>query len=111
AAAERAGGKAARHGARASWRRSPRQNVGKCLTSVAASSAATGRELQGRSHFQREIDQSANGDAGGAGRGPGFRVVAPGGSGDVEMDPRSVFREFLDEPRGSDCASAFAAAR
>jgi len=56
------------------------------------------------------MDQRAKRDTGGAFGKPGFGVVVPSGSGDIEVDPRRVACEFLDEHSASDGAAAFAAA-
>src|SRR5579872_7239445 len=57
-----------------------------------------------------EVDEGAEGDAGGAFGEPGLGVVVPGGAGDVEVDPGGVAGEFADEPGAGDAAAAFAAA-
>src|SRR5216684_1060254 len=59
---------------------------------------------------QDEVDQGAQGYAGGAFGEPGLGVVVPGGAGDVEVDPGRVAGEFLDEHGAGDGAAAFAAA-
>jgi len=43
-------------------------------------------------------------------RRPGLDVVLPGGAGDIEMDPRRIASEFLDEHRAHGGAAAFAGA-
>src|SRR5712691_1583141 len=59
---------------------------------------------------QDEVDQGAEGYAGGAFGEPGLGVVVPGGAGDVEVNPGRVAGEFLDEHGAGDGAAAFAAA-
>ena len=59
---------------------------------------------------QNEVDEGAEGDAGGAFGEPGLGVVVPGGAGDVEMNPRRVAGEFLDEHGAGDGAAPFSAA-
>src|SRR6266446_10487139 len=59
---------------------------------------------------QDEVDQGAEGYAGGAFGEPGLGVVVPGGAGNVEMDPGRVAGEFLDEHGAGDGAAALAAA-
>src|SRR5712692_2039702 len=57
-----------------------------------------------------EVDEGTEGYAGGTFGEPGLGVVVPGGAGDVEMYPRRVAGEFLDEHSAGDGAAAFAAA-
>src|SRR5258707_7576955 len=57
-----------------------------------------------------EMDQGAQGYAGGALSEPRLRVVVQGGAGDVEVNPWGVAGEFLDEHGAGDGAAAFAAA-
>src|SRR5260370_15371051 len=59
---------------------------------------------------QNEMDEGAEGDAGGAFGEPGLGVVVPGGAGDVQVDPRRVAGELLDEHGAGDGAAAFYAA-
>jgi len=56
---------------------------------------------------QHEVDEGAEGHAGGAFGEPGLGVVVPGGAGDVQVDPGSVAGEFLDEHGAGDGAAAF----
>src|SRR5260370_32102406 len=56
------------------------------------------------------MHEGAEGDAGGAFGEPGLGVVVPGGASDIEMDPRRVAGELLDEHGAGDGAAAFAAA-
>src|SRR5208282_2942935 len=60
--------------------------------------------------FHGEINNRPDGYAGGAFGEPGAAFVDPAGGGDIEVDPRGVFGEFLDEPGGGDGATAFAGA-
>src|SRR6266853_1517591 len=57
-----------------------------------------------------EMDESAKSHAGGAFGEPRLGVVIPGRAGDVQMNPRRVAGEFLDEHGAGDGAAAFAAA-
>src|SRR5713226_1970415 len=57
-----------------------------------------------------KMDKRAERDAGGAFGKPGLGIVVPGGAGDVEMDPRSVAREFFQEHGPGDGPAAFTAA-
>src|SRR5438445_4110875 len=59
---------------------------------------------------QDEVDEGAQGHAGGAFGQPRLGVVVPGGAGDVQVNPWRVPGEFLDEHGASDGAAAFAAA-
>src|SRR5713101_1192685 len=59
---------------------------------------------------QDEVDEGAEGYAGGAFGEPGLGVVVPGGAGDVQVNPGRVAGEFLDEHGAGDGAAAFAAA-
>src|SRR5579871_3703661 len=56
------------------------------------------------------MDESAEGDTSRAFGEPGLSVVVPGGSGDVEVNPRRVACKFANEPCARDGAAAFAAA-
>src|SRR5260370_4846217 len=56
------------------------------------------------------MNQRAEGDAGGAFGEPGLGVIVPGGTSDVEVNPRRVAGELLDEHGAGDGAAAFAAA-
>src|SRR6266481_2757259 len=58
---------------------------------------------------QDEVDQGAEGYAGGAFGEPGLGVVVPGGAGDVEVNPGRVAGEFLDEHGTGDGAAGFGA--
>src|SRR5713101_2223594 len=58
---------------------------------------------------QDEVDQGAEGYAGGAFGEPGLGVVVPGGAGNVEVNPGRVAGEFLDEHGAGNGAAAFAA--
>src|SRR5712692_1315571 len=66
--------------------------------------------LESRSIRQDEVDEGAEGDAGGAFGEPGLGVVVPGGAGDVQVNPGRVAGELLDEHGAGDGAAAFAAA-
>src|SRR5712664_4751859 len=59
---------------------------------------------------ENEVDEGAEGYASGAFGEPGLGVIVPGGAGDVEVNPRRVAGEFLDEHGTGDGAAAFAAA-
>src|SRR6266478_4567239 len=59
---------------------------------------------------QDEVDQGAEGYAGGAFGQPGLGVVVPGGTGNVQVNPGRVAGEFLDEHGAGNGAAAFAAA-
>src|SRR6266446_2537827 len=59
---------------------------------------------------QDEVDQGAEGYAGGAFGEPGLGVVVPGGTGNVQVNPGRVAGEFLDEHGAGNGAAAFAAA-
>src|SRR6266478_8085702 len=56
------------------------------------------------------MNEGAEGHAGGALGEPGFVVVVPGGTGDIQVNPGRVASEFLDEHGAGDGAAAFAAA-
>src|SRR4029077_391872 len=56
------------------------------------------------------MDEGAEGHAGGAFGEPGLGVVIPSGAGDVQVNPRRVAGEFLDEHSTGDGTAAFAAA-
>src|SRR5713226_395171 len=59
---------------------------------------------------QDEVDQGAEGYAGGAFGEPGLGVVVPSGAGNVQVNPGRVAGEFLDEHGAGNGAAAFAAA-
>src|SRR5713101_7330567 len=63
-----------------------------------------------RSVRRDEMDEGAEGDAGGTFGHPSFLVVVPGGAGDVQMDPRCVAGELFDEHGAGDGAAAFSTA-
>jgi len=69
-----------------------------------------GTRCRDKSKRHDEVDEGAEGHAGGTFGEPSFGVIVPGGAGDVEVDPRRVSGEFADEPRAGDGATAFAAA-
>ncbi len=56
------------------------------------------------------MNEGAKGHAGGAFGEPRLGVVVPGGTGDVQVNPRRVASEFLDEHGAGNGAAAFAAA-
>src|SRR5260370_22696271 len=57
-----------------------------------------------------QVYEGTEGDAGGAFGEPGLGVVVPGSASDVQVNPRGLAGEFLDEHGAGDGASAFAAA-
>src|SRR5260370_33527479 len=59
---------------------------------------------------QNELNEGAEGAAGGAFSEPRLCVVVPGGAGDVQVNPRRVAGEFLDEHGAGNRAAALAAA-
>src|ERR671912_723026 len=48
---------------------------------------------------QGQLRQRANADAGGTLRQVRLRIFDPRGAGDIDVDPRQIAREFLDEQR------------
>src|SRR5260370_2100912 len=57
-----------------------------------------------------EVNEGAQGHAGGAFGEPRLGVVVPSGTGAVQVDPRRLAGEFLDEHGAGNGAAAFAAA-
>src|SRR5712692_8041053 len=70
------------------------------------------RPYKDREHSirQDQVDEGAEGYAGGAFGEPGLGVVVPGGAGDVQVNPGRVAGEFLDEHGAGNGAATFAAA-
>ena len=54
---------------------------------------------------QRHLGEQADRDPGGALDLPWAALVGPGGTGDVEVGPRQVASELLEEHCGRDCAA------
>src|SRR6266436_3515904 len=80
------------------------------ITSPSLASARSMEKMILRSRRHDEVDEGAEGYAGRAFGEPGLGVVVPGGAGDVQVNPRRVAGEFLDEHSAGDGAAAFAAA-